>query len=486
MKTKSLKSISIISGLIIATCAVMAYSFGNSKPHTAPSLGNNTPPQSSSWNNGPIAFGAKLTQSKILFGGDGKVSMALTLHAKDIENGIIKQKKKNVDMVIVLDRSGSMGGEKIVAARKAALKLVSGLGESDRFSILSYSNHVTRHTDLVGVNENNRLAIENMIKGIISGGGTNLGAGLQEGIKIFASAPKSDDADNRLGKLILISDGIANQGICDNSALGSIASVASEKNFSISSVGVGHDFNETLMTILADRGTGTYYFLDDPTTFAAVFEKEFSETRLVAASNVKIKIPLKHGVKVLDASGCPITVDNGHAVIYPGDMLSGQKKTVFVTLQVPSQTKNALELSGISVASLQDGIKYTETIKKPLHIVCVENKQEVVLSYNKAELEQKVLQDEYNTLKEEVAADIRDGKENAAMERIDKYHSKQVVVNAGLGSKKIESNLKDDISALKNMVKDVFAGAPAAVQKKRKSASKQMQHEGYKGRRSKK
>ena len=111
-----------------------------------------------------------------------------------------------------------------------------------------------------------------MVREVVAGGGTNLGGGLQQGINVLARTMSNGNQH----KMILISDGLANQGITDPSILWDMAGGAYENRFSISTVGVGYDFNEILMTGIADHGAGQYYFLENPNAFAKVFEQTYT------------------------------------------------------------------------------------------------------------------------------------------------------------------------------------------------------------------
>ena len=102
-------------------------------------------------------------------------------------------------------------------------------------------------------------------------------------------------------------------------SLGNMATISTENGFAVSTVGVGSDFNEHLMTYIADRGAGNYYYLENPNLFAEVFLKEFKITRAAAATSVEVRIPLRDGLTVVDASGYPIQMKNGQAVIQQGN-----------------------------------------------------------------------------------------------------------------------------------------------------------------------
>ena len=270
------KSLLAIIGLILATTAALA-AMGAMGSATAPPLAAPTLSE-----NAPVTVSTEVVQDKVLKGGDGRVTVSLNLTAARLP-AIENDPAQAADLVIVLDRSGSMEGQKLNDARQAVIRLLDQLGPDDRLALVTYSNGVQTQSGLVSMNEANRRRLTSAVEHLHAGGGTNLGGGLKRGMEVLMHAP----GDLRQRKVILISDGLANQGVTDPNALGRMASAAVENRFSISTVGVGLEFNEMLMTAIADQGAGHYTFLEDPQVFAQVFESEFQATRHVAAADVR-------------------------------------------------------------------------------------------------------------------------------------------------------------------------------------------------------
>ena len=470
MKRKYLKPIFFIGCLIAATGAAMAYS-SKFKPWT-PDLIN--PPSKS----GVVSITGQLVQDKILQGGDGTVGFSLTMQADDVI-APDRENIRNVDMVIVLDRSGSMKGSKIRGAKRAILNLLSNLTEKDRIALVAYSNGVTKYSGLVHMTGANRKLIRSSVDNIWAGGGTNLGAGLQTGINTLLGANKIGNA----GKIILISDGLANQGITNPDSLGRIASIAVKKEFSVATVGVGNDFNEQLMTHIADQGTGNYYYLENPKAFAEVFKKEFYISSVSAVTGVEVHIPLASGISLVNASGYPIKVTKDRAIFHPGDLRSGQTRKLFLTFKVPTNEQKTFDINGIAVQYKHNGESFIAAISKSFQIACVLNKRDVLSSIEKDEWEDRVIQEDYNKLREEISKDIKEGKKQKAFDRIHTYYKEKQQLNTSVGSAKVTENLSKDLNELRSVVRDTFQGKPAAVMQKQKSNSKALQYEGYKGRR---
>ena len=476
MKRTRLKNFLLISVLIAATGVAMAYS-----SNTISVLRSNWisgPSRYHAGNDGILGISGHLIQNKVLQGSDGTVGLNLTLQVAAL-TATEGCKTRNVDMVIVLDRSGSMKGRKIENARRAVLELLFSLSAEDRFALVTYSDRVHIAAGLSNVTDANRIRIASAINTIRAGGGTNLGAGLQAGIDILISPGHLTNA----AKVILISDGLANKGLTDVKALSDIAAVAVEKEFAVSTVGVGVDFNEHLMTAIANRGTGSYYYLENPAAFAEVFQTEFYNTQTAAVTGVKIQIPMNSGITLADAAGYPIINQNDHLVFYPGNLRSGQTRKLFLTLKVPTNSQKTFELDKIKLSYQYGNRVYETALEKSFKIACVNDQKKVYSSINKTSWSEKVINEDFNRLKQEVAADIKSGEKQRALKKIDQYYEEREEVNAAVGSAHVAENLDKDLKELRTYVKDTFEGAPAAVRQKQKSNAKTLQFEGYSGRR---
>ncbi len=468
-------SFMIILLLIGITSVALAFIEGKKLP-----LGATTPTGIID-SQGIVSIDTKLVQEKVLKGSDGKIAVALTLSGANIP-----QQSDNtvqpVDLVVVLDRSGSMGGQKINDARMAVIQLMERLTAQDRMAIITYSNNVEILSPLVYMNTTNLRNLSTTVRRIQSGGGTNLGGGLEHGIATLIQT----DGSLRQRRVILISDGLANQGITDSGALGAMAANGAEHNLGVSTVGVGYDFNEVLMTTIADHGSGNYYFLENPQAFAKVFEKEFETTRNVVASGLELRIPLKDGIQLVSAGGYPIKVEGNVAVIRPGDLLAGQQRNLFLSFHVPTQNERNFSFGNIQINFKHSGEQRKVTDNQLLTIACVADRKAVVASIDEEVWSEQVVKEDYNKLKNDVATAIRKGEKEEALKTIQEYEDHNRTINSSVGSATVTQNLDKDVQTLRQSVNDTFTGAPAAVAEKKKQNAKVLQYESYQIRRDKK
>ncbi len=478
METQKRKTLLTIGGLILATSVIMGLS-GHAHTWIARHPGGG--PSDAVHDDGRLRITGHLVQDKILQGSGGHVSLALTLAAPD-QAPVEQSKRTNVDLVVVLDRSGSMNGPKIDDARRAILHLVEQLDPEDRLALVSYANHVVQHTALAPMTEVNRNVLRAAVDGIMANGGTNLGAGLKRGITLATQMPES----NSTRRIILISDGLANQGITDPHSLGSMAAAGFEKTLMVSTVGVGQEFNEHLMTLLADHGGGSYYYLENPAAFAAVFQKAYQHARAAAAEAVRVDLTLPEGVRLIDAGGYPIRQTGSQAVFHPGGLRYGQSRKLYLTLQLPTHTPREFRLDEIRVHYRQGEQEHTAILAERFGVACVSNAREVMASIRKDAWSDQVVREDFGRLKEEVAADIKAGRAEKAMRRIDIYRQEKAAVNEVVQSARVTQNLEDEVGALSTFVQETFAGSAPEVAAKQKKNAKTLQYDGYRGRRDKK
>ena len=436
-----------------------------------------TPPA----NGEAVSITAAFSQEKILTGSDGMVSVALTLTAED-RPVATKTEVSPVDLIVVLDRSGSMGGQKIEDAKRAILQLIGRLDETDRLGLVAYANDVQVVSPLVPVTGAGQEGLSALVRTIGPGGGTNLGAGLQSGIDIM----KQSAGQNRQRRIILLSDGLANHGIIDPARLGEMAGNASEHNITVSTVGVGYDFNEVLMTKIADHGSGNYYFLENPQAFAEVFIKEFEASRMVAAAAMELQLTLENGSRLVDAGGFPINYLGHRAIVPVGDLMAGQHRRIFLSYQVPTGVEQTIRLGDIALQYQSDrGLKNAQ-VREDLTIACINDPKAVYASIDKEVWSQKVVREEFGKLKEQVAGAIKSGKKDEALQAIQAYEDRNTSLNKEVESQEVGQNLQGDVQVLRQSVNDTFAGSPSAVAEKKQQQAKSLQYEGYQSRRDKK
>ncbi len=464
------KSILLIAFLVMIAVSAMALAQVLTVPSNPPSMAEKA---------GSLKAGVQLVQQKVLKNSDGTVAVAVTFAADAAAEDEIPVRRP-VDLTVVLDRSGSMAGEKMNHALAALTRLLEDLTPADRLALVSYSDGASVHSGLTAMTPQNRQRMAGVIAQIRPGGGTNLGVGFMAARELI---PSVDDT-LRVRHLLVISDGLVNQGITDPLRLGQMAADAGRRGISVGTVGVGSDFNEVLMTQLADQGQGRYYFLENPVAFAGLFTEEYRRLGTLAATDLRLEIERLDGVTLVDAAGYPIESAGGRWVVRPGNIKAGDTRTLYLTFRVPTKEVGSVSLGQLVLSYRQKDHLFNLPIGSKLSLACVDDPTAVWASIEKKQWTDKVLKNDYNRLKKELADDIRKGDKARAMERLESYRRRQTEANAAVQSEEVKANLEQELDSLSFQLQETFSGAPSAVMQKQKAVSKSLHYDGYKGQRS--
>lgn len=264
-----------------------------------------------------------------------------------------------LNIALVLDRSGSMGGDKLKYTLEAAKFVIDNLGEKDIVSIVTYESGVQIVAEAQKVT--NKQHLKNLVDKIITGGSTNLSGGMFEGYKQVAK----NKSDAYINRVLLMSDGLANQGISDSAGLvQAVANKLEETGISLSTFGVGADFNENLMQSMAEFG-GNYYFISSPDEIPNIFAKELNGLLLVAAQNLTLEVTIPDGVRLDRVFGYRFTLSGNKVSIDYRDIFSEEKKAVLFRFKVDQQWNKDLlfkeEIRFVEAATGKDQVISMET-----------------------------------------------------------------------------------------------------------------------------
>ena len=235
-----------------------------------------------------------------------------------------------VNVTFLIDKCGSMDGDKIEDAREAAMMGVDQLGDSDIVSVVAYDSTV--RVPLPPTRVRNRDEIRRAIRSIHASGNTALFAGVSQG----ASQLRRFIDANQVNRIILLSDGLANVGPSSPGELSSLGRSLAREGITVSTVGLGLDYNEDLMVQLAQGGNGFHYFAQESSDLAAVFRNELGNARSVVAQEVTIRIRCADGVQPVKVHGRDATFEDGAVVVDLHQLYAGFENYVLVELELPA------------------------------------------------------------------------------------------------------------------------------------------------------
>lgn len=195
-------------------------------------------------------------------------------------------------LALVIDRSGSMSGRPLDEAKRCAQMVVDGLRADDQVAVVTYDDRVDRLTGLL--NASNRDVLSRAIGEVRSGGCTNLHGGWLAGAEELAPQARTEV----LSRVILLSDGLANQGLTNPDAICRQVAELAAAGVTTSTYGLGEHFNEQLMTAMSDAGRGNAYYGETADDLADPFREELALLDALCARKLELSVRAAAGVSV--------------------------------------------------------------------------------------------------------------------------------------------------------------------------------------------
>ena len=251
------------------------------------------------------------------------------------------QHRVPVSVALLIDRSGSMRGQKLEDAKRAAREFVQRLTDVDRLAIIHYGTNVTTFPSTL-VTEESRAQMLAFVNGIEDDGSTNISGGLEAA----AQQLRPYVSQFRVSRAILMSDGQPTTGLVRDEDLMGLSRQLRAEGIAVSALGVGGDFNENLMQGIADQGGGFSGFLNS-NQLAEVFTRELEQATGTVARSVELRLELPSQVKSAEVMGTTATREGNTVRVPLYDMAGGQSARLVVKLTLDTQpSAQPLELLG--------------------------------------------------------------------------------------------------------------------------------------------
>lgn len=271
----------------------------------------------------------------------GSAERAIVKIGLDCLKRPLREPRPAVNLALVIDRSGSMGGDKIARAREAARELVRQLGPDDIISIVAYDSEVEVLVPAQRVGRARGLA--EAIGSLEAGGNTALHGGVVRGA---AEVRRFLGDERHVPRVILLSDGQANVGPSSPEELGRLGAALMREGMAVTTIGLGLGYNEDLMTRLAERSDGNTYFVEDSSDLPGIFAAELGDVLNVVARRVVIEIDFPEGVRPLRFVGRDGRIHGSRAELALNQLYGGQEKFALIEVEVtPSAAGREREIA---------------------------------------------------------------------------------------------------------------------------------------------
>ena len=267
---------------------------------------------------------AELESPYVLDTSDGTTMLGVVIHPRPAAAA-----RAPVALALVIDNSGSMAGDKIDFARSASRAIVDALADGDEISLTQFSDAAQTLVPLVRIDAQARERLRTAIAKIAPDSGTAIYDGMRAGLASLAAA----HAVSR--RLILLSDGQANVGPSTPEAI--VAGLkAPAPPVTLSTIGVGTDYDENVLAAISKHGSGGFHHLNDPVQLTQILQDELEEAHAVIGTDATVEITAWPGVQLLAANDLAMErLADGSVRIAVGDLYANKRRTVMVPIKVP-------------------------------------------------------------------------------------------------------------------------------------------------------
>ena len=289
---------------------------------------------------GSLRMTAKLSRKYIAPERANTVHLLIDLEAMQKEAG---KERLPLNLGFVIDRSGSMSGEKLEYTKQAVQYAINHFTPRDVASLTVYDNEVQVLYPAKPVEYKDEF--KGAVSQIFPGGMTNLSGGLVKGYREVAKNVQPE----QVNRVLLLTDGLANEGITDPDKLCAKAAGMKKAGVTVTTLGVGEDFDEDLLTKMAEQSGGNYYFIDSTDHIPTIFAQELESLLSVVAQNVKVSFQCADTVEVTKVWNYPPSGDRLIEIALP-DLFSADRKIIVLELQVRASAMGTVDLGTISVS----------------------------------------------------------------------------------------------------------------------------------------
>lgn len=414
-----------------------------------------------------IKIASGLATPVMLANDDQTAFLRVALTGFELDSNV---ERAPLNVALVLDQSSSMAGEKIQRAKEAAIMAVSKLSANDVVSIVTYDTTV--RVLVPATKAANKDKLYQAIELIRANGNTALFAGTSKGADEVSRYLDSE----RVNRVVLLSDGMANIGPDTPKELGQLGKALAKKGMSVSTIGLGLGYNEDLMTQLANYSDGNHDFVKDYGDLARVFDHEFGDAMSVVAQDVSVEIVCDDGVVPLRVVGRDGTIIGNRVTTKVNQLYSSQENYIILEVKVPAANDGSKrKVATVNVNYNNMATKKSETKRDEVAVSFSSDNQRIAQAIDKVAYESAIEQVANATTKQ--ALELRDlGNVEAAKTALVSNASYLEKAAQLISSPKLERQSKESLKEAKVVEQDKnWNASRKAIKAKTYKRSKQQE-----------
>lgn len=298
-------------------------------------------------------------RAKLIAGREQTIDVVVRITPPEVDTGISKRPKLNLSLV--LDRSGSMEGEKMVRAREATAYCIDQLLPADRLSVVIFDNVV--EVLIPSQLAENKAQLKGLLQEVYARNSTALHeAWVRGGMQV--SEHLTGGAVNRV---VLITDGLANEGLTNVDQIVSQVRGLADRNVSTSSIGIGDDFNEDLLISMANAGGGNSWHVKEASDMQRIFAVELEGLIAQVAHTVTLGLVPADGVRLADVLNDFEMGETGRYKL--PNLQAGSPLDVVVQLRIPEQAEGTkMRLLDLRLGYTPQEMKAAEVTKQVFEV----------------------------------------------------------------------------------------------------------------------
>lgn len=345
----------------------------------------------------PAALSCKVEPERSVLTADKPESIMVKVSLRGSERAL-RDERSPVNMALVIDRSGSMSGDRIAQAKDAAIAAVERLTASDIISVVIFDHNID--TIVPAQYVSNKQEIVARIREITARGNTAIFGGVSQA----AAEIRKNIERGYINRIVLLSDGQANVGPQSPADLGRLGVSMMKEKISVTTIGVGLGYNEDLMTRLASKSDGNSYFVENSDDLPRIFKSELGSVLSVVAKSVQLSVRFAAGSTPVEIVGRDGHIDGKTVTLDFNQIYSAQEKYVLIRTECePGRSGDArtiahAEVSFVDVDSSKSrmvtsvgSVRFSESAVVVRESVKKDVVREAALNYNAKIVEKAIL-----------------------------------------------------------------------------------------------